>query len=259
MGRTKNVLVVAAAGNDGEDVSIPRPDNRRFCTASYQIANLMEVAANAHCSDALLETSNKGHKNVHLTAPGDKVYCAVPLTPDNPRGIDLLSGTSLAAPHVAAAAAILASNRQTTSFDYAPIFGSIVASVTNVPALYDAVISSGRLNTCNALTYFMRHFAQGTVAPPSNTEGPLSTAINALVIAPNPTTSTFNIRFNAEKESNSELIIQDMLGRVLLQQNWYIYTGQNDLSVDASAFNKGIYFINIQTVGKNMIQKLIKN
>jgi subtilisin family serine protease len=258
MGKNKSILVVAAAGNDGEDVSIERPDNRRYCTASYQIANLLEVAANARCSDALWEMSNKGQKNVHLTAPGDNVYCAVPVTDDNPSGIDQLTGTSLAAPHVAAAAAILASNRPTTAFNYAPIFKSIVLSVTSSPALFDAVISSGRLNTCNALTYFLRNFTQGIAAPPSNTEGSLSTAVNALVIAPNPTTSTFSIHFNAEKTTPSELVIRDMLGRVLVQQNWATSKGQNDLSVDASAFNKGIYFINIQAGGKLLVQKIIK-
>jgi hypothetical protein len=269
MRKTKGTLIVAAAGNDGVDVTIPRPDGLRYCTASYQLPNLLEVAANARCSDNLAYFSNNGAPNVHLSAPGETVYCAVPTTV-NTRGIDTLSGTSLAAPHVAAAAAILATNRPpNVVFNYEPIVKSIISGVNipitvkagvKVPALQGLVSSKGRLNTCQALEIFMSNYPViRMVAPASNTEGGTKTAINGLTIAPNPVNSDFTVLLNSTQDAQTELIIKDVLGRTLIQQDWSIYSGENTLSIDASKLNKGIYFINMRIGEQNLTQKMIKN
>jgi hypothetical protein len=262
MGTTQNTLVVAASGNDGKDVSIPLPDRQHYCTASYQLPNLMEVAANARCSDALMDFSNRGIKNIHLSAPGDNVYCAVPVAVDA-SGIMALSGTSLAAPHVSSAAAILGVNRPAgTSFNYLPIVKSILATVTNTEQLRGLVSSGGRLNTCNALTFFLRNYPTiRMVAPISNTTVAANnkSIFNTLDISPNPVNSDFTIHFNSEQVTQTELVLRDILGRVILNKNWCIYTGDNTLLVDASKLNRGIYFINMRIGEQNIVQKIVKN
>ena len=257
MGTNKNVLVVAAAGNDGATVTVPRTDNKRYCTASYQLSNLVEVAANARCSDDLWQMSNRGAPNVHLSAPGENVSCAVPVTV-NASGVMQLTGTSLAAPHVAAAAAILGVNRSTTNFSYQPVVNALINGVTPIPNLRGLVSSGGRLNTCLALEYFRSRpniaFAPAT---PPNTEGSFGT--NALTIAPNPVLSNMAITLASEQDAAAELTIKDMLGRVQVQQKWGVFNGQNTVSIDVSNFVKGIYFVQVQINKQFFVQKIIKN
>ena len=263
MQQTKNILIVAAAGNEGQNVTVPRRDGQRYCTASYSVPNLIEVAANANCSDKLAAFSNYGSPNVHLAAPGESVYCAVPVTRANPSGIALKSGTSLAAPHVSAAAAILATNRSFSEFNAALIIKSLTEpeSVTRIGALEGMVSSSGRLNTCKALTVFLRNSGAriGAANPSNNTEGVTKTALDALNVSPNPVTSTFTVSFTSGQEAQTDVVIRDILGRNVLQQNWSIYNGKNDLTIDAGTLNKGIYFINMRINEQNIVQKIIKN
>jgi subtilisin family serine protease len=262
MRSTKSTLIVAAAGNEGQDVSVPRRDGQRYCTASYILPNLIEVAANANCSEKLATFSNFGRGNVHITAPGEFVYCAVPVTRLNPSGIALKSGTSLAAPHVSAAAAILATNRPPGEFNYATIVKSLQESATPIRGLQDVVASGGWLNTCKALTVFLRNYPVIRMAAPvngSNTEGGTKTSVEALNVSPNPITSSFTISWANQQEAQTEVVIKDILGRTVLQQNWSVYSGKNELTIDASSFNKGIYFINMRINEQNIVQKVIKN
>ena len=261
MGTTKNILIVAAAGNDGANVTLPRLDNKRYCTASYQLPNLIEVAANARCSDTLWGRSNRGAPNVHLSAPGQSVYCAVPVTV-NPSGIAALTGTSLAAPHVAAAAAILGVNRLTSEFKYLPIAKSLSSAVTPVRNLAGVVSSGGRLNTCQALKFFWQNYPAGFAAQiPQNTEGSPNPQIgaSALTIAPNPVLSNVAITLTSEQDTEAELTVKNVLGRVQVQQKWGVFSGQNTLSLDASNFVKGVYFVHIQINKQFFVQKMIKN
>ena len=261
MGTNKNILIVAASGNDRADVTRPRTDNKRYCTASYQLPNLLEVAANARCSDTLWGRSNRGAPNVHLSAPGENVYCAVPITV-NPSGIMQVTGTSLAAPHVAAAAAILGVNRPTAEFKYLSIAKSLTNAVTSVRNLTGLVSSGGRLNTCQALKYFWQNYPNGFAAQiPQNTEGGGNNQIgvSALTIAPNPVLSNVAISLASEQDAEAELTVKDVLGRVQIQQKWGVFSGQNTLSLDASNFVKGVYFVHIQINKQFFVQKMIKN
>ncbi len=141
----KGVLFVAAAGN-GDQFGNPQ-NNDDPNTASYPAAfttdNMIAVAATDE-SDAMAFFSNYGAKTVHLAAPGVNVYSTMP---GNKYGKE--SGTSMACPHVAGAAALVWAAHP--NWDYKKVKQVLMDTTDKLPALSGKTITGGRLNVLNAL------------------------------------------------------------------------------------------------------------
>lgn len=131
-------LFIAAAGNESQD-----NDFMPAYPASYALPNIIAVAA-TDSTDALADFTNVGLTSVDLAAPGVGTYSTV-IAPN----YGFLSGTSMAAPHVAGAAALL--------MGYAPRLTSIevrdrlIASVRPVTALTPWLVTGGVLDVGAAL------------------------------------------------------------------------------------------------------------
>ncbi|MEK6704602.1 MAG: S8 family peptidase [Bdellovibrionota bacterium] len=137
--RDKNVLFIAAAGNDGadndgKDASYP---------AAFDNDNLISVAATDR-SDQLAFFSNYGKKTTHLAAPGANVYSTIP-----GGKYASFSGTSMACPHVAGAAAMVWSKHP--DWDYKHVKKVLMESVDQLPSLSGKIVTGGRLNVLKAL------------------------------------------------------------------------------------------------------------
>ncbi len=106
---SKDVLIVHAAGNDGNDIddaNNPNFPNDHGFSDSEISDNLISVGAlaSSYGSNMVASFSNYGKKNVDVFAPGDKIYSTMP---DNE--YDFQGGTSMAAPAVAGVAALIRS------------------------------------------------------------------------------------------------------------------------------------------------------
>lgn len=104
----RNVLIVHAAGNDGEDIDIA--DNYHYPVAIYEngkrATNFITVGWNRSKFDYRLAHpySDYGAKNVDIFAPGSDIFSTVP---DN--SYDFKSASSMATPMVSGVAALLLS------------------------------------------------------------------------------------------------------------------------------------------------------
>ena len=131
-------LFIAAAGNHSAntDASFNYP-------SSYTLDNIVSVAA-TDASDQLASFSNYGLASVDLAAPGVATYSTAP-----GGGYQNLSGTSMATPHVAGAAALILAHRgQITATE---LKEALLENTDPIPALAGKTVSGGRLNVAAAL------------------------------------------------------------------------------------------------------------
>ena len=132
-----DTLIVAAAGNDHKN-----DDKQPVYPAAYPDANIITVAATDE-KDQLADFSNYGKKTVDLAAPGDGIGSTW-----EDGDYRYLSGTSMAAPLVAAAAAML---RKHESAPVKTIRKLLLNNVDHKKKLADRVASGGRLNVRRSL------------------------------------------------------------------------------------------------------------
>ncbi len=132
------VLNVFAAGN-----SSTNNDTTPFYPATYTSPSIISVGA-SNSSDA--RAYNFGLNSVDLVAPGVGIRSTYFTSNSSYAG---LSGTSMATPHVAGAAALLASHNP--SLSAASLKATLLNSVDVLPQLAGFYKTGGRLNVANAL------------------------------------------------------------------------------------------------------------
>lgn len=136
---SSNILFVVAAGNDGLDL-----DNSPDYPANYNLGNQITVGA-TNVNDFLTTWSNSSYNFVHLGAPGDNIFSTIS------GGYAYMSGTSMAAPLVTGAAALLWSVKPQAS--YLQIRQALLNSVDGRNL---RVSSQGRLNLRKAVDEIKR-------------------------------------------------------------------------------------------------------
>jgi len=132
-------VFVTSAGNDSSD-----NDANFVSPANYLLPNIISVAATDN-DDALAGFSNYGLTTVDLGAPGDNI-----LTTILGGGYGYSGGTSLAAPMVAGACAVIRSVYP--ELNALQVKGCILSTARPVPALEGKCVSGGVLNLHEALT-----------------------------------------------------------------------------------------------------------
>jgi subtilisin family serine protease len=145
-------LIVAAAGNGSNDNDDPY---EAFYPAAFGCANIIAVAASGR-EDELTSFSGYGAASVDLAAPGSDILSTVDYwlwdyEEDwyTAPGYEAWAGTSMAAAHVAGAAALLQAAEPNLSA--AEIKAAIINTVDHSAALNGLVLSNGRLNVYGAL------------------------------------------------------------------------------------------------------------
>ncbi len=133
------ILQVFAAGNNNQNI-----ETAPFYPASYNSPGILSVAASDR-DDNRAGFSNYGAASVDLAAPGVGILSTVM----NSANYGSLSGTSMATPHAAGSAALLASYNPNLSA--ASLKATLMNTVDALPQWSGAVKTGGRLNVARAL------------------------------------------------------------------------------------------------------------
>jgi subtilisin family serine protease len=139
--RAAGIIFVTAAGNDAENI-----DNIPLYPASYDLDNIVTVAGTGPSDTLDLSYSSYGAMSVDLAAPGTLIHSTW-----NESDFDYRdsSGTSMAAPHVAGALALMKARFK--GMTYSQLISRLLSTVDVLPALAGKCKTSGRLNLARAL------------------------------------------------------------------------------------------------------------
>ena len=130
-------LYVAAAGNDGANA-----DQAPMFPAAYPSSAIISVAA-SDSRDQFASFSNRGRTSVDLAAPGVSIYSTLP-----GNTYDWWSGTSMATPHVAGAAALVKAAHPGAG---SMAIKALLLRTVDAKASLAETATGGRLNVGNAV------------------------------------------------------------------------------------------------------------
>lgn len=134
--RNAGIIFVTAAGNESAN-----NDLYPSYPANYSLNNIVSVAATDQSGGLDRYYSNFGARTVDLAAPGTEIYSTWNSADDAYLAI---SGTSMAAPHVTGAIALLQAAYPKER--YTNILSRLYAATDKLPSLSKQTVTGGRLN-----------------------------------------------------------------------------------------------------------------
>lgn len=154
-------IVVTSAGNAGNNIDVSPSYPAGY---SVYTDNMVTVAATDQ-SDRLVGWSNFGARSVSLAAPGVNILSTL-----QGGGYGLKSGTSMAAPIVSGALALLwDANPQ---WNYRQVIDRLLSTVDPLPTLAGRTVSGGRLNLTRLLAGSPPVNPPSVPPPPTTAAGP---------------------------------------------------------------------------------------
>ncbi len=86
-----------------------------------------------------------------------------------------------------------------------------------------------------------------------------TSALGSLSLLPNPANNVLHVKLESSVRANgSTLLVQNMLGETLLNQNTLIAGGTNNWSVDLSSYAPGVYLLTLQSNHTKVTRRFIK-
>ena len=169
----KNVLIVAAAGNDLNTTGQSLDTNPVFPICDDNNYNMVIGVAATDQNDQKLDFSNYGHNCIDVTAPGKRILSTISLDPvtkkSAPNSYAYASGTSLAVPFVVGQAALIRALYPTAT--NIQIRDRIISTADHIDIYNQAqcgggscagLIGSGRINVLASIqTAIAQNFSDG--------------------------------------------------------------------------------------------------
>jgi len=81
---------------------------------------------------------------------------------------------------------------------------------------------------------------------------------NNLKLYPNPVNEFAVLNFNTPKTSKVNISIHNLVGQQVASYNYNSVVGENNFNINASDLQSGVYFLKVQSEGKNATTKFVK-
>jgi gingipain R len=100
------------------------------------------------------------------------------------------------------------------------------------------------------------YFGKDVIGTSTSVSNELSNLVS-LNVVPNPSSGLFTISFISLAKADYTLEIKNALGQIVYTQKQVDVAGNYHEAVDASSYSKGVYFISIRSLEKEMIRKIV--
>jgi len=209
--QAKGIIVVCAAGNDAADT-----DSAPTYPACHAADNVLSVG-NSTDLDDVATSSNRGSGSCDLFAPGSEILSLAPLSTGYLYAE--MSGTSMAAPHVTGAVALLRAQFPTDT--YRQTINRLLRGVDKLGAYAGKCQTGGRLNLAKALT--------------TTDSAPFNDAFSNAAQLSGPVVSIRSSNTNATRESGEPSVA----GSVVQSSLWFAWTAPSGGAVTIDTAGSG--------------------
>ena len=217
-------LFVASAGNDASN-----NDLISHYPSGYQLSNIISVA-NTNIMNSLSSSSNYGPNTVDIGAPGSDIYST--FLDD---GYRYASGTSMAAPHVTGAAALLKSYRP--ELETRDLKKIILESGDDMPWLADKIVTGKRLNL-----YKMLQMAENYVPTEEITDISAGVPLQDSIDGDDYKIYRFTPR-NSGKYVFRTCSKMDTIGKLYMEDGTLVASNDDGYYEDIRNYNPGDFYI----------------
>lgn len=229
-GQDCGTLFITSAGNDAED-----NDQTPHYPSSYELNNIISVAALDESETELAAFTNFGVSSVDIAAPGSRIWSTIP-----GGGYEFRDGSSMAAAAVSHAAAKIWQARP--ELTYVNIKDAILSSATVLPAL-NQVATSGKLDLNEALMV-----AAGATVDTScaviNNQFDLFEENGPVLAYPQPFSSNFNLQWPSGLQGELVISIHNSLGQTMFQT--VSPAEQTLITIRTETWPAGMYYVNLR-------------
>lgn len=83
--------------------------------------------------------------------------------------------------------------------------------------------------------------------------------LSSMTLFPNPTDGVTNLAINLNERADVSIQLVDLTGKVIINENKEMFTGENRYAFDATNLTNGMYFIRVSAAGTTQTVKLLVN
>ncbi len=103
---------------------------------------------------------------------------------------------------------------------------------------------------------FVQHTLSHTITPIVVAASTVTATSNNISLFPNPTSGMLNVKWNIANADNATVTVADVTGRQVLTENIDMTVTSENVQLDLSALNAGLYLVNIKADGVNYNGKI---